>query len=271
MSEAQPAISLHYDEFSQSVDSETIVIVHGLFGSGTNWRSLAKALSAQYKVITVDCRNHGQSPWSNEHSYPAMAADLSRLIASNGSDSAIVIGHSMGGKAAMDLALTAPQFVKALVVVDIAPVRYKHSHDQFIDSMQSVSLDQLNSRRDADLRLSASIADEMVRQFLLQNLIKTDQGYSWRINLSVLAENMSTLIDFPMTESGQPFHGPTLFVRGGASDYVDPVRHDEIIHALFPNYRIETIDGAGHWLHAEQPKAFLDRVKLFLEQVTTNS
>jgi len=197
-----------------------------------------------------------------------MAEDLARLITDDNTGKAIVIGHSMGGKAAMDLALTAPELVEALIVVDIAPVRYKHSHEHFIDAMQAIPIDQLTSRRDADRQLAGSIADELIRQFLLQNLIKTDSGYTWRINLPVLAESMPALIDFPMTERGQPFHGPTLFLRGGESDYVEPIRHDEIIRALFPNYRMETIDGAGHWLHAEQPAAFLKSVRSFIDRST---
>lgn len=266
MSVYPTAVTLHQHEFGNASHEHTVVIVHGLFGSGTNWRSLAKALAGEYNVITADCRNHGHSPWSEEHSYPAMAADLAKLVNRLDTDGAIVIGHSMGGKAAMDLALTAPLLVKALVVVDIAPVRYRHGHDEFINAMQAVPLENISSRRDADKILAQNIVDDMVRQFLLQNLVKNEQGYDWRVNLQVLSESMQTMVDFPMTESGRPYQGPTLFIRGGESDYVDPIRHDEIIHALFPNYKMETIDKAGHWLHAEQPQDFLNRVQGFLSQ-----
>ncbi len=258
------ALTLHQHEFGNATHENTVVIVHGLFGSGTNWRSLAKALAGDYNVITADCRNHGHSPWSDEHSYPAMAADLAKLVNRLKTDGAIIIGHSMGGKAAMDLALTAPLLVKALIVVDIAPVRYRHSHEDFINAMQAVPLDSITSRREADKILSQNIVDDMVRQFLLQNLVKKEGGFDWRVNLPVLSQSMDTMVDFPMTESGRPYSGPTLFIRGSDSDYVDPIRHDEIIHALFPNYTLETIDDAGHWLHAEKPKDFLSRVQGFL-------
>lgn len=266
MSVSRTALNLHAEKFTNASASNTVVIVHGLFGSGTNWRSLAKTLSREYNVVTADCRNHGQSPWSQEHCYPAMAADLAKLVDDLNCGGAIVVGHSMGGKAAMDLALTAPLLVKALVVVDIAPVRYKNSHESFISAMEAIPLEAISSRRQADSLLAEFIPDQMVRQFLLQNLIRTESGYEWRINLPVLKQAMRVLVDFPMTESGRPYQGPTLFIRGGASDYVDPVRHDEIIRTLFPNYKMESVNNAGHWVHAEQPVQFLESVQQFLNQ-----
>lgn len=233
-----------------------VLIVHGLFGSARNWGAIAKRLSADRRVVAVDMRNHGHSPWYKTNSYRDMAADLAEVL-DGPSD---VIGHSMGGKAAMVLALQSPAVVRRLLVADIAPVAYDHTQMPMIDAMRSVDLDQVTSRRDADDQLAALVGDAGVRAFLLQSLDVKEKR--WRLNLDVLAAEMDTVLGFPQIDAA--FDGATLFLSGGESDYVrDAYRND--IKVKFPKARFARIPGAGHWLHAEKPRAFEETVRLFLD------
>lgn len=237
-----------------------LVIAHGLFGSARNWNAIAKRLSDDRPVLAVDMRNHGNSPWEDSQTYADMAADLAKVIATNGGN-ADVLGHSMGGKAAMILALQYPDLVDHLIVADIAPVAYQHTQLPLIDAMRSVDLSIVSSRRDADAQLAARVSEDPVRAFLLQSLDLTGEAPRWRLNLDVLERDMGQIIGFPAT-SGQ-FTGPALFLRGGASHYVRD-QDKPLIFISFPNARIETIDGAGHWLHAEAPRPFEAAVRSFL-------
>ena len=238
-----------------------LLIVHGLFGSARNWGVIAKNLAKTRHVITVDMRNHGHSPRFDSQSYPDMATDLAEVIASAGGQ-ADVMGHSMGGKAAMALALMQPQRVRRLIVVDIAPVAYGHTQNHLIDAMEGLDLTRLQSRRDADKALSARINDAALRAFLLQSLDIRATPPGWRLNLETLRRFMPEIVGFPEIEGR--FDGPALFVTGATSDYVRPAYHDRINH-LFPNAEYREIAGAGHWIHAEQPRAFLSVVAAFLE------
>lgn len=227
-----------------------LLIVHGLFGSGRNWGVIGKRLSDTYHVTAPDMRNHGGSPRFDSHSYTDMAADLAPLA---GGD---VIGHSMGGKAAMVLALTQPTLVKRLIVADIAPVAYTHTQVHNIHAMQAVEPRTISRRSEAAAQLK--VEDE-VRDFLLQSLDVKAQ--KWRLNLAVLEAEMDKIIGFPEI-TGQ-YDGPTLFLSGGNSDYVQ--RHDrDRIKELFPNAKFAKIPGAGHWLHAEKPRDFEATVRAFL-------
>ncbi|TPE50258.1 alpha/beta fold hydrolase [Amaricoccus solimangrovi] len=237
-----------------------LVIAHGLFGSARNWGMIAKRLSAGRQVISVDMRNHGDSPWDAEHSYPAMAADLARVIEEHGGRAA-VMGHSMGGKAAMVLALTRPELVERLVVVDIAPVAYDHDQDSNIAAMRAVDLSGVARRSDADAALAAHVADPGLRGFFLQNLRLSPEGAAWRLNLDALSDQMPVILGFP--EIRARYDGPALFVTGETSGYARP-RDWPRVTALFPAARHAAIPGAGHWVHAEAPEAFLDAVAPFL-------
>lgn len=228
-----------------------LVIAHGLNGSGRNWGVVAKRLADEREVIAVDMRNHGDSPWSDDHSYAAMAGDLAET-APHPFD---VVGHSMGGKAAMMLALTQPEAVRRLVVVDIAPVAYGHSRLNYVDKMRAVDLSGVTRRSDVDLGLD----DPAIEAFLLQSLDVANKR--WRLNLDVLAEQMDDIVGWPGTEGR--FAGPTLFLRGGASDYVDDSYLPEI-ERLFPSVEVVTLDGAGHWLHAERPREVEAEIRRFL-------
>lgn len=238
-----------------------LVIVHGLFGSAKNWGAIAKRMARTRPVIAVDMRNHGDSPHHPTHSYPDMATDLAKLIGSLGQP-ADVLGHSMGGKAAMVLALSRPDLVSRLIVADIAPVSYSHTQTPLIDAMESVDLGSVKMRRDADAALQPSVPDLATRAFLTQSLDLSGDAPRWRLNLPALRDAMDQIIGFP--EVSGRFEGPTLFVSGGASDYVRP-EHRDLIKSLFPNVEFSVIDGAGHWVHAEAPAPFIEAISAFLD------
>ena len=237
-----------------------LLIVHGLFGSARNWNVIAKRLSESRQVIAVDMRNHGDSPALAPHLYPEMVADLARVIAAQGGQ-ADVLGHSMGGKAAMVLALAQPQAVRRLIVADIAPMAYPHSQTAYIHAMRGLDLSGLTSRGEADRRLAEAVPDAGVRAFLLQSLDLRADPPRWKLNHDQLEADMAEIVGFPEV-SGQ-FDGPTLFLRGGLSTYV-PAEAEARIRQLFPAAQIETIEGAGHWLHAEKPREFEVAVAAFL-------
>ncbi|SIS69104.1 alpha/beta fold hydrolase [Phaeovulum vinaykumarii] len=237
-----------------------LVIAHGLFGSGRNWGVIARRLSADRLVVAVDMRNHADSFWSDRHGYAEMAQDLAEVIAAQGGQ-ADVLGHSMGGKAAMVLALTDPARVRRLVVADIAPVAYEHSQNHLIAAMRRLDLTGLSSRTEADRRLSGDITDAGVRAFLLQSLELRDGPVRWRLNLDVLEAQMDGITGWPGTPGR--FDGPALFVTGANSRYVRARDHDAI-RAQFPAAQFHQIAGAGHWLHAEKPRDFEQAVAEFL-------
>ena len=235
-----------------------LLIAHGLFGSGRNWGVIAKRLSDTRRVIALDLRNHGASPWQDDHSYPALAEDLFEVIDSIGGP-VDLLGHSMGGKAAMVAALSGAN-IRRLIVADIAPVTYDHTQQHLIEAMQALSLDQLSSRAKAEQALSGQIEDPTVRSFLLQSL--NLQDHTWRLNLQALRASMADIIGFPEV-SGQ-FVTQTLFLTGAKSDYLRP-EHRPLIKSLFPKARFAKIPNAGHWLHAERPREFEAVVRVFLD------
>lgn len=236
-----------------------VVIVHGLFGSGRNWGVIAKRLSDTRRVVTVDMRNHGASDWAAPHSYPAMAEDLAEVITSIGG-SADVIGHSMGGKAAMQLALNHGECVRRLIVADIAPVAYSHTQQGMIDAMRQVDLARVETRGDADRQLASHVPEPGVRAFLLQSLDVRKRA--WRLNLDQLQADMASILGFP--DNAGMFDGPTLMLSGAESDYVRAEDRPRI-KTLFPKARFAKIPGAGHWLHADKPREFEAACRAFLE------
>ncbi|MFU8863805.1 MAG: alpha/beta fold hydrolase [Rhodobacterales bacterium] len=235
-----------------------LLIAHGLYGSARNWGVIAKRLSNDRTVIAVDMRNHGTSPWNDSHTYQAMAGDLAEVIRAQGAPMA-VLGHSMGGKAAMVLALTAPDLVSNLIVGDIAPVAYEHDQSPYIRAMQAVDLSKVEKRSDAEAQLAALVDDPTLPAFFTQSLDLKEKR--WRLNLEVLAEQMPHILGFPQMDGA--FTGPTLFLTGAASHYVRP-EHRDPIKALFPAARFAKIPGAGHWLHAEKPREFEAAVRAWL-------
>lgn len=237
-----------------------LIIAHGLYGSGRNWGVIARRLADRRDVVAVDMRNHGTSPRATSQSYPEMAADLAEVIATLGGK-ADLLGHSMGGKTAMQLALTQGALIRKLVVADIAPVAYSHDQSHHARAMQALDLSGLTSRGEADRRLSALIEDAGLRAFFLQSLDLKANPPQWRLNLPVLEAEMPKIVGWPGTQGY--FDGPTLFLTGAESHYVRP-EHRETIRALFPHARFAKLPGAGHWLHADQPRAFEETVRVFL-------
>ncbi|AXI45395.1 alpha/beta hydrolase [Sulfitobacter sp. SK012] len=253
---------LAYSEFGDTTPSPerpALMIVHGLYGSGRNWGVIAKRLSDSRRVIILDMRNHGQSPRGDTQSYPDMAADLSELIDHLGGP-VDLCGHSMGGKAAMTVALTQPELLRRLVVADIAPVTYSHTQMAMITAMRSVDLSSLTRRSDAEAQLASAGIEPALQSFFTQSLDVPNKA--WRLNLDVLEAEMDKIIGFP--ELTGTFPNPTLFLSGGASDYVLP-EHRNTIKPLFPAARFAKLPGAGHWLHAEKPREFEAAVRTFLD------
>ena len=242
----------------EPTDAPPLVIAHGLYGSARNWGVIARRLSDSREVIAVDMRNHGRSPWHDSHTYPEMAADLAEVIASIGRP-ADVVGHSMGGKAAMVLALTRPDLVRRLVVADIAPVAYTHSQLRYADAMQAVDLSRVTRRSDAEAQLAALGVEPALQSFFTQSLDLTERR--WLLNLPVLADQMPRIMGFP--DIAAQWEGPALFLTGAASDYVTAA-HRPAIRALFPRARFARITDAGHWLHADAPRAFEASVRAYL-------
>lgn len=235
-------------------DAPPLLIAHGLFGSARNWGVIAKRLSDSRRVIAVDMRNHGQSPQYDSQSYQDMAGDLAEVI----DEPADVLGHSMGGKAAMVLALTYPEKLRRLIVADIAPVAYGHTQMGPIQAMRDIDLSTITTRADAAASLQG--LEPGVPDFLLQSLDMKEK--KWRLNLKVLAAEMESIIGFP--DIAGHFTGPTLFLSGAASNYVQPSHRDRI-KTLFPKARFARIPDAGHWLHAEKPREFETAVRVFLD------
>lgn len=238
-----------------------LLIAHGLFGSARNWGVIARRMAATRPVIAVDMRNHGTSPRMARHDYPGMADDLAQVIAAHGGPMD-VMGHSMGGKAAMMLALTQPDLVRRLIVADIAPVAYSHDQSRHITAMRALDLSGLATRGDADRRLALTLDDPALRAFFLQSLDLKSDPPEWRLNLDVLEDQMPRIVGWPAPQGR--FDGPALFLSGGNSTYVLP-EHRDTIRALFPAARFAKIPGAGHWLHAEQPRAFQETMQVFLD------
>lgn len=251
-------------QYAQSTPGKTnappLLIVHGLFGSARNWGVIARHLSDGRPVLAVDMRNHGQSPRAPTQSYADMAQDLAKVVEAHGGK-ADLLGHSMGGKAAMQLALTRPELVRKLIIADIAPVAYEHDQLQYVTHMRGLDLTHLRSRQEADHRLSLTLGDPALRAFFLQSLDLKSSPPSWRLNLDVLEAEMPKIVGWPGT-TGQ-FDGPTLILAGANSHYVRP-EHRETIKALFPKARFAKIPGAGHWLHAERPREFEAAIDAFL-------
>jgi pimeloyl-ACP methyl ester carboxylesterase len=244
-------------------DGPPLAILHGLFGSGRNWAGIAQTLGARHRVIALDLRNHGTSPWADSMDYAAMAGDVRETLHALGCPRCALLGHSMGGKVAMLAALIDRDAVERLVVADIAPVEYPARHMPYLRAMRALDLAGIGRRGQADARLMPAIPDPVERAFLLQNLVFDGPTARWRLNLAAIEREMPALVGFPALPPGTAYDGPALFVAGGRSDYLRP-EHEPATRRLFPNARIARIANAGHWLHAEQPQAFLAAVEPFL-------
>ncbi len=252
-------MQLHFREYGCGIP---LIVLHGLFGSIQNWHTVSRELALQYHVFALDQRNHGDSPHSSEMNYALMARDVREFLDARSLRAAHVLGHSMGGKTAMQFALSYPEQVKTLIVADMAPRAYGPCHENIFNALHALDLKLFQSREEIEHALAGSICDRSVRRFLLKNLKhRTDGWFEWKLDLETIAHNYSALN--AAIDSAGTFPGPTLFIRGGNSDYV---RDDDLseIKQLFPAAEIETLPGVGHWLHSEDPKAFIELVRRFL-------
>lgn len=238
-----------------------IVILHGLFGSSDNWLPQAKMLSGKYRVYLPDLRNHGQSPHDDEFNYRAMAEDVKEFIRQNSIQAPVVIGHSMGGKAAMALATHYPDVPAQLVIVDITPRAYGPQHDHILKGLLSISIGKVKTRAEADEVLAAHVDEPAVRQFLLKNLQREPTGgFSWKMNLDAIARNIEAV--GAAIEKEHAYDNPVLFIRGAKSNYVQDTDMNDI-RRLFPSARLLTLD-TGHWVQSEKPRELVDAVITFL-------
>lgn len=254
-------MELFYRKFGNSL--RPIVIFHGLFGSSDNWLTQARLLEDEYSVYLVDQRNHGLSPKSEEFDYCILADDIREFLQSHQLTNSILVGHSMGGKAVMQFALTYPELVDAVIIVDIAPRGYDPAHDHIVEGLKSIPLETIASRNDADSILAQHVPQPDVRQFLLKNLQRKEGGgFQWKINLPVLEQKIDTIAGTIL--SNNIFRKPALFIRGSKSDYI--LEGDlEGIRRSFPTCELVTLQ-AGHWVQAEVPEEFVSTVKSFLQK-----
>ncbi|MEH6502334.1 MAG: alpha/beta fold hydrolase [Cycloclasticus sp.] len=241
-----------------------LIILHGLFGSARNWQGIARQLAERYTVYALDLRNHGSSPHDEVMDYAAMSADVIEFIDQHRLQQPIVLGHSLGGKVAMQLALSEPAKLSKLIIVDIAPVRYTHNFDEVLLGFSHVPLDSIKSRKEADSYLAEKINSVSLRQFLLQNLINNASGgYQWRVNLASIEANMDTIMGFPEQQLHDTFNKASLFIKGGKSTYLAP-RYKALIDERFPEAEWQTIANTGHWPHIESPVDFMAGLNKFL-------
>lgn len=241
---------------------EPLILLHGLFGSADNLRRVALTLEDDYQVWRVDLRNHGESFHSDQMDYIRMVDDLYTLMQANNIQQAHLLGHSMGGKAAMQFALNFPEKVHSLLVADIAPVQYQAHHHAILQGLTSVNLHAVQNRKMADQQLASYIKESSVRQFLLKSLDLSDKSQAkWKFNLAAIIENYTNILDGCYSE--QPFTGRTLFIAGGNSDYIKPEYRAQTM-MLFPNAQLKIIPDASHWLHAEKPEIFIGICQRFL-------
>jgi esterase len=253
-------VQLIYDEFGDP-NHPDLIIVHGFFASSRNWRGIAKMLAERFHVWVIDMRNHGASPHADEMDYPAMAADLAYFIEQHALIRPHILGHSMGGKAVMWLALNQPQLLGRLIVADISPTSYEHSFTATIQALKSLPVAKINNRKEADVALAASISEDSYRQFLLQNLQLIDGVYDWRVDLDIFQQTADNIVAFPSTQHISPYVHEALFLGGGNSDFICDVD----VYKSFPHAQIKKIPGTGHWLHVQAPAEFCAEVIAFLE------
>lgn len=247
--------------FRKSGQGKPLIILHGLFGSSDNWFSMARVFAEQYTVYLVDQRNHGQSPQSDDFNYKLLAEDLATFITDHHIEKPCVIGHSMGGKSAMNFAVKYPDRLEKLIVIDISPKDYPVHHDRILEGLHAINLATLTSRQEADELLSRHVQEPDVRQFLLKNLARTSDGkFEWRVNIHSIEKHIEE-IGAGMQNTGK-FYGPTLFVKGIRSGYSVPGDMENILR-IFPAAQLVTLN-TGHWVHAEDPRAFAETTLSFL-------
>ena len=253
-------MQLAYKKFGEGQD---VIILHGLFGAGRNWQGIARALTGNLHVVIPDLRNHGSSPHAMEMGYEVMANDVAELIAELNLANPIIIGHSMGGKVAMTLALNNPELVQGLVIVDIAPVSYEHDFSRLITAMRSLTLTELSSRSEAENKLKTGLGSERLAAFIVQNLARVEGNLSWRINLEDITQCLPEIGQFPMQLAKKKYLHSALFIGGTESRYITEDSY-AAIYQHFPEAQVAMLQDAGHWTHVDKPEEFLQLVNEFI-------
>jgi esterase len=252
---------IHFKKYGQQ--GEPLVVIHGLFGSSDNWHSIAQSLSEHFTLYCLDLPNHGKSAALENAAYDTMANTINTWMEQEGIKNCFMLGHSMGGKVAMQFASQFSEKVKRLIVADIAPVSYESSHHVIFDGLKAIDLERIQNRKEADTILSRFVETLGVRQFLLKSLIKTEQGFSWQINIDNLFHNYAQIRSIPPFKKA--YEGDTLFIKGEHSDYIQ-AEHKDAILTWFPKAQVKMIPATGHWLHAEKPLPFTSLVKRFCQK-----
>jgi esterase len=252
-------VELAYSEFGRP-DGAPVIILHGFFASSRNWKFIAEKLAASHHVFAVDLRNHGTSPHHPVMDYPSMAEDVRWFMVRHGLTQASLLGHSMGGKIAMWLALTEPGVINKLIIADIAPMAYSHSFDTILSVLKMLPLAAISNRKQAEESLASAIPELSYRQFLLQNLVLHEGHYRWRIDLDIFSRSVPNIVGFPDTLSLAPYPKTALFIAGSESNFVKA----EAVLPLFPEAQLITLADAGHWLHVQQPERFAAAALNFL-------
>ncbi|MEH6589563.1 MAG: alpha/beta fold hydrolase [Halioglobus sp.] len=254
---------------SQAGDGPAVILLHGLFGMGSNLAAMSRALQDNYCVYSLDLPNHGRSGWVQSIDTPAMATAILGWMDEQGISIAALVGHSLGGKVAMTMALQQPQRVSALVVADIAPVQYGSGHEREFAALQAVASAGCQSRKEAHVLMSEYLDNEAVIQFLLKNLVRQADGcYSWRFNLPGIVAGYGAVR--AAVASTSPYQKPVLFIKGGDSDYIQEKHRDQIM-SLFPQTQLKVMPGCGHWLHVENPRLFNSLVGRYLDDQIVDS
>ncbi len=261
-------MKLHYGHYGSGI--ETLIILHGLFGSERNWMRAVKSLGGHFAIIVPDMRNHGQSPHHPVHTIAAMRTDIEELAFDLNLEKFFLLGHSMGGYVAMDFALRHPERISGLIVEDIAPRSYpSRGILSLINALSSMNLSRITDKKQADFELTAAVPDAAVRQFLLTNLASRGGRLYWRIHLPALRDFVENEFESYQKNENARFRGPSLFIGGADSPY--RIRQDaDLIHRYFPAAEIETIPGAGHWPHYEQPELFVESILRFTGKLTND-
>jgi esterase len=247
-------VNLNYKLSQIDTTSPWLILIHGLFGNADNLAGIKRHFESQFNIVSIDLPDHGESPWTDGFDISIAADSIYAVLTSLAISKAAVLGHSLGGKVAMRLALNHSEVVSHLIVADIAPVAYEHSHQAVFDGLNAVPLATIESRRQAEAAMGQFVKEPGVRQFLLKSLYQNTKGeWAWRFNVAGLYESYHRIIDWEQTN--QQFDGVTLFIKGALSDYITTA-HREAIARYFPRSKAHIIEGTGHWLHAEKPSAF---------------
>jgi esterase len=257
-------MQLNFQQFNEAAGQVPLLMLHGLFGDQSNWRSQARLLSKDHWVITTDLRNHGHSFHDPKMDYFTMASDVQKLLQYLQVLKVDLLGHSMGGKVAMQLAFNQPQLIRSLIVCDIAPVNYSPHHDDILSAMSSINLNQLTSRNQACAIMASKEPDARIRRFLLKSLYRsTNSTFAWRFNLEAIQSSYSKIIQAPV---GSAYTGPCLVLKGAKSDYIKTI-HKAVFDTLLPAAKLQPMTGCSHWLHAEKPELFCQLIRNFLKSL----